>query len=111
MSIEKLVNNKTIDCIIYDKINYVCTHLDEDVKSAQNECEQLVKTGRFSSLFPSQYSTVDFSNALYPPGPHLHHHTCMPHDHCPPFPRVAQPVINEPCVVEETPQSGNGELS
>ena len=100
VSTEKSVNNK---------INYVCTHLGEDIESAQNECEQLMKTGRFSSQFPSEYSTVEFSNALYPPGPHLHHH--MPRDHCYSFPRVAQPVIDEPCVVEETSQSANGELS
>ena len=70
---------------------------------ALKEYEHLVRTGRFSSQFSTGYSTVDFSNALYPPGPHLYR------DHCPPFPRAAQPVIDEQCVVEETPQSANGE--
>ena len=93
------------------KINFVCIHyVVEDIESALSECEQLVQTGQFSSQFPSSYSTVEFSNALYsplaPPPPHYpYYHT--QHDHCPPFPRVTPAVIE----VEEMPQSANGELN
>ena len=85
--------------------------LDEDIESAVNEYEQLIKTGRISSQFSSAYSTVDFSNALYSaPYPYPYHgHGHVQHD--PPFPRVAPPAIDEPSVIEETSQSANGESS
>ena len=66
-----------------------------------------MKIGKFNSQFPSEYSTVDFSNALYPPASHHHHNQ---RDCDPPFPRAAEPVVDEPCVREEMSQTANGEI-
>ena len=98
-----------ISCIC-TLINFVCMHyVDEDIESAVSEYEQLVQAGEFSSQFPSSYSIVEFSNALYMyPSPPLaplppcypYHHT-QQRDHCPP----------EVIEVEEMSQSADGELN
>ena len=86
-------------------------NLDEVIESAVAECRQLIKVGKLSSLFPG-YSAVEFSEALYSPANHSqysHHYRYHPaHDPGPPFPLVAEPVIDEACVADRVPQSVNG---
>ena len=88
--------------------NVIC--LEGDIELAENECMQLIKEGQFDSQF-TRYSTVEFSDALYSPSypPDYHYRHSIPRGPGPTFPPVAEPVIDEPCVTEEMPQSANGE--